>query len=270
MSGKPAYDHLIQAISGIMAANGTERTGPMRVGFPIVDYLVGLLASFAISSAIAGRARSGEGQKIDVAMLDAALIIMMPLVSTWLISNHLPPNTGRAAFSGSPFSGTFAALDGQVAVVANTPQQAGRLARALGRPELADEGQLSAWKKSPELFGKVQAVLVEVFATRTVADWERVLQEADVPAGRVNTVPEIVASPQIQGRGLFHTLHVPALNRDITIPGVGFNFGPQPPPAPSPPPPKGSHTAHYLKELGYAPEQITAFEREGVVACAQG
>ncbi|WP_164516304.1 CaiB/BaiF CoA transferase family protein [Minwuia thermotolerans] len=265
----PAYDHFVQGISGMMALQGDESTGPMRVGWPVIDYVAGLAAAFALSAALYRRQASGEGQYVDVAMLDAALSIMGPAVGPWLTSGRLPAKTGRQAASGSPFSGMFDTADGILVVAANTPKQASSLCRVIGREDLAGNPDVMPWQGRPEISARVQPLLAEAFATRSALEWEALLAPASVPAGKLRHVGEIAAHEQVAARGLIrHVDHVPGLGRGIDVLGPGFLFGDASAQVetPSPPPLKGADTRRYLREAGLDDAGIDAMIAEGTAS----
>lgn len=265
----PAYDHFVQGISGMMALQGDEETGPMRVGWPVIDYVAGLSAAFALSAALYRRKITGEGEYVDVAMLDAALSIMGPAVGPWLTSGRLPPKTGRQAASGSPFSGMFDTADGILVVAANTPKQAASLCRVIGREDLADNPEVMPWHGRPEISERIQPILTEAFAARSALEWEALLAPASVPAGKLRNVGEIAAHDQVAARGLIrHVGAVPGLDGGIDVLGPGFLYGDADAQVtePSPPPLKGADTRRYLKELGLSDAEIDGLVAEGVTS----
>ncbi|MBV8650185.1 MAG: CoA transferase, partial [Alphaproteobacteria bacterium] len=138
LAAQPAYDQIVQGMSGIMSVTGDEETAPLRVGFPVCDTLGGLTAAFAISSALAGRGASGEGRFIDVSMLESALAAMGWIVSNWLMAGQVPVPMGNENFTASP-SGTFATGDGLLNIAANKQEHFVAACRVIGRPELIDD-----------------------------------------------------------------------------------------------------------------------------------
>jgi CoA:oxalate CoA-transferase len=266
LKNRPAYDHVIQALSGMMAAAGTPESGPMRVGFPLTDYVAGLLAAFAVAIALFHRERNGEGETIDVAMLDAALIIMGPLLTQVLVAGRHPQLLGNSPFGGSPFSGIFATADGLLAVVGSTSGQCRAICEVLGLRDLMEDARITHWHAHPELVSELGPMLEASYRARTAAAWELALSAADVPAGKVRDLGEILFDPYIESRDLLLEIdRVPGIQRSIKVPNVGFKLGGGGRPLPRPPPLPSANTREVLQELGYAEEEIGRLEQQGAV-----
>jgi CoA:oxalate CoA-transferase len=267
LKNRPAYDHVMQAISGMMATTGTPESGPMRVGFPLTDYVAGLLAAFAVAIALFRRERSGEGETIDVAMLDAALIIMGPLITHVLVAGQNAPLAGNSPFGGSPFSGIFATADGLLAVVGSTPKQCRAICDVMGHRELAEDPRIAQWQVHPELASELRPILETTYRTSTAAAWELALSAADVPAGKVRDLSEILSHPYIRGRELLLDIdNVPGIERSIKVPNVGFKLGGRGRPLLRPPPLPAADTREVLQELGYAVDEIERLAQHGAIA----
>lgn len=271
MAGYPAYDHMLQAVSGMMAANATDDGRPRRIGFPLIDYITGLLAAFAVVSALQARHQSGQGVLIDVSMLQAALITIGPLLAGPLTGFVPPPRRGDRAASGSPFSGMFAAADGHfLGLAANTPAQAEALCAVIDRPDLTAQPGFARWAEDPDYVALVQDSLSTVFAGRPAADWERALGAANVPAARVRSVAEIITEPQVTDGGFLRTVAPgPGLPAPPPVPGVGFSLqggGAQAPTALAPPPRPGAQTRELLTGIGYGDDDLVRLRGDGVIA----
>lgn len=271
LAGRPAYDHVVQGFSGMMAANRTLSGETHRVGFAIVDYVTGLFGAFSVASALYQRTHTGLGQRIDVAMLDAALAIMGPLVAEVAITGGLNRPGGTRAFSGSPVSGIFETADGLLATTANTHAQAVALLRAVGLTELAGDTRLLDWGAHPGLGDEYTPVLRKAFAEKPAAHWEDVLSAAGVPAARVRDLPEILQHPHLASRQVvMETPQMGGLDRKISVPGVGFRMAHGGQQIDRPPPRRGEHSIEILRSIGYGAEEIDQFVDEGVIGIAGG
>ena len=201
----PAYDVNIQAACGLMEATGTAESGPVRTGAPVLDYATALAAGFAVSAALYERAKTGRGSFIDVSMLETGLTLMSSTVTDYLKTGNAPKRRGNLANSRSPGAGSFACSDGVISLGVNEESHFRNLAAALGRDDwLTDPrfAERTARKVHAEaLVTEIEAVL----ATRSAAEWEPVLQQAGVPAARLRTLPECLASAQVRDRHYIHT-----------------------------------------------------------------
>ena len=266
----PAYDFLMQGITGFMAVNAREDGAPHRIGFPIIDYLQGLLGAFAVSSALMGRERTGQGQRLDVAMLDAALIMLGPVIGPLLISGieNRAKGGGNQAFSGSPFSGVFQARDAAIVLVANTEKQVRSLLDAMELRDIASDPRLKVWRGNQAFADAVRKSISAKLATASAEHWIARLVEANVPAGPVNSMADILGSDQVAARGLLHQVEAPeGIARELTLPGVGFHLNGASPGPIAPPPHLGQHTRAILHGAGYDDASIDALSANGVVKC---
>jgi crotonobetainyl-CoA:carnitine CoA-transferase CaiB-like acyl-CoA transferase len=267
-SAWPAYDHVIQAMSGLMSVTGTPESAPLRVGPPVIDYVTGLYAAFAVMAGLASRDRTGAFQRVDVAMRDCAFGIMSSVISGHLNAGTIPKPAGNIAASDSPSSGVFATKDGLLALAANHERQFREMCAALGRPDLASDPRYADPTERRANRAGLRAELDAIFAARTAADWEEVLMAAGVPAGRVRSIPEAVAEPQTAARGILHQLFSPELGHDIVVPGTAFKLNGSALHASTAPQPIGADTAAILEGLGYDSNRIAEFARKGIIAAA--
>jgi crotonobetainyl-CoA:carnitine CoA-transferase CaiB-like acyl-CoA transferase len=208
MSQAPAYDQIIQGLSGMMSITGTEDTAPLRVGFPVCDTVGGLMAALSISAALVGRNRTGEGCFLDLSMLEASISAMGWAVSHYVISGIPPAPMGRENVTAAP-SGTFHAADGPLNIAANRQSQFEKLCQILDRTDLLTDPRFAdreARKRHRDaLNDEVNAAL----KARTAAEWEEILPAVGVPAARILSEPQAVDSPQLAHRGFFTDLPFP-------------------------------------------------------------
>ncbi len=255
-----AYDHVIQATSGIMAMTGTEAVHPVKLGTPAVDYATGTMGALALASALFQRERTGQGQRIDMAMLDVAIILMASHITGYLRNGkHPKPHGNRQGFATS---GAYQTKDGLVMVGASNLRQQRRLWTVLERPEMIK-------RTNPEREAdqaREEAALSEIMLTRTAAEWEDYLQSRHVPAARVRTMGEAVADPQLASRGVIHH-HAGArgVEGGFGVPLAAFKFAHGGPRIDTPPPGLGQHTDAVLAELGYAAADIARLRAAKVV-----
>lgn len=240
LAGRPAYDHILQGMSGLMAMTGTPESGPLRVGMPIADYVAGQALVAALLAALLQRAqRPGGAQRIEVSMLEAVTTLMGAYAIHHETTGRLRGLEGNRAFSDSPFSGCFETAEGWLVVTANTPAQAARMCGALGRPDLAEAEA-----------DEIAEALRTLFCTRAASDWETVLAEAHVPAAKVLTLAEALAHPQMKGSPAWMPLDQPGAGC-VTAPALPFR-APWGPGALAPAPAFGEHTEEVLAGIGRA------------------
>lgn len=258
---RPAYDHIIQGMVGIMHTTGTPETAPNKVGSPYVDYATGLMGAFAVLAALMERDRTGKGQQVDVAMLDSAMLLMASLAVSTMATGNSPPPVGNEAFSGSPSSGTYATTEGLLSLACNNEAQFQRLCRAIGLPHLLEDQRFSAGKRK-ENQAALRAEFATAFASKPAAEWEDILDQAHVPAVRVRKMHEVLNEGQLAARGLMQPIALPGLNRQVAIPTLGFKANGGVTAAASGPPILGEHTDEVLSALGL---DTAALRAEGVV-----
>ena len=262
----PAYDHVIQAMSGLMSVTGTAKSAPLRVGPPVVDYVTGLYAAFAVMAGLAARDRTDAFQRVDVGMRDCAFAMVSSVISEHVNTGTIPKPAGNVAASGSPSSGVFQTKDGLLALAANQERQFGQLCSALGRPSLVSDERYAEPAVRRANAAGLRVELAAVFAQRTAAEWEEVLMAAGVPAGRVRTIPEAVAEPQTAARGLLHEVFSSELGRNLSVVGAAFKLNGSPLHPLAAPRPVGADSAAILAELGYDAHRIAELARQGIVA----
>ena len=255
-----AYDHVIQATSGLMAMTGTEEVNPIKFGAPAVDYATGTMAAFALASALFQRERTGKGQRIDLAMLDVAMILMSSHLTGYLRNGAEPkPHGNKQPYATN--SG-YETKDGMVMLGASNLGQQRRLWQALERPDMA-KADNDAREKDRE---REAALLGDILKTRTAAEWERFFQARHVPAARVRHMAEALDDPHLKGRGNIHR-HAGASGIDgpFAVPVAAFKFAHGGPSIETPPPQFGADTDSVLGELGYAAPEIAALRAARVI-----
>ncbi len=257
-----AYDHAIQATSGITASTGTEDSGPIKAGAPMIDYATGTMGAFAISAALYQRLRTGKGQYIDLAMLDVAMILQGSQITDFLHSGHHPKRAGnKMRFAASS---AYPAKEGLVQLAASNARQHRRFYEAIGDP---DEAKRSSLDERHARYEEKLAALAEKMKEKTADEWEAYLQSRHVPATRVRELREALADPQLEGRRVLHRHEdVPGVGTPLTVPLAAFTFAHDGPSIERPPARVGEHTDQVLSAIGYRAEQITSLRKAGAIA----
>jgi crotonobetainyl-CoA:carnitine CoA-transferase CaiB-like acyl-CoA transferase len=257
---RTAYDHVIQSTSGIMAMTGTPEANPIKIGAPAIDYATGTMGAYALSAALFQRERTGKGQRIDMAMLDVAMILMASHVTGYLRNGKHPKPSGNR--TGHATSMAYKTADGHVMLGASNLRQQRRLWNALGRPEMAKRTN----DERDADHDREEAVLTDIMTTRTATEWEEWLQARHVPASRVRTMGEALADLQIASRGVLHRHEVaPGVNGSFSVPVAAFKFEHDGPRVDRAPPMFGQHNDEVLTELGYSQAEIAGLRNAKVI-----
>jgi crotonobetainyl-CoA:carnitine CoA-transferase CaiB-like acyl-CoA transferase len=257
----PAYDQIVQGMSGVMSITGDADTAPYRVGYPMADTIGGMTAAFAVAAALANKALD-RGTFIDVSMLEAVIATMGWVVSNHLIAELTPSPNGNDNFTASP-SGTFRTADGVMNIAANKQEQFEALCEIIGNPALVKDPRFADRKARLANRADLTAELEGVFANAPAAVWIERLTARGVPAGPVWTVPEALSHPQLADRGLLQTHRI--AGEDLQLVGIGAKLDGVAPKVEGPPPELGAHTLDILSELGYDCAQISALQSEGAI-----
>jgi crotonobetainyl-CoA:carnitine CoA-transferase CaiB-like acyl-CoA transferase len=261
----PAYDQIIQGLSGVMSVTGDAQSAPLRVGYPVADTMGGITAAYAISAALFRRERSGEGEFIDVSMLESTLVAMGWVVSNWLIAGVRPEPLGNENMTASP-SGTFRTGAGLLNIAANQQQQFQALCKLIGRPELTIDVRFAGREDRKRHRAELNMEIEQALAARPAAEWSVLMNKSGIPAGEVLDVPSVLEHPQIVGRGLLSTFDdVPQVDRTVSVVRSGFRLASGDPAPASPPPALGADTERLLAELGYSETDIEALARDKAI-----
>ncbi len=263
MRGRPAYDQIIQGLSGIMSVTGTPESAPTRTGFPIADTLGGYAAAFAISAALVKRSRTGIGSFLDVSMLETAVAAMGWVVSDYLIGGRVPQAMGNENATSAP-SGTFRTADGALNIAANKQEQYVELCRVLDRPDLIADERFATRESRKTHRAELKAELEKTLEQASAAHWDNLLANTGVPVAPVLTVKEALSLDQLSERELFHEVPMPdGRERSLRVLGSSVHVDGQAVGPTTRPPRLGEHTPEILAELGYTNAEIEALATKG-------
>jgi crotonobetainyl-CoA:carnitine CoA-transferase CaiB-like acyl-CoA transferase len=266
-ASRSALDIAIQAMSGVMSLTGEPDGPPTRMGLPMADLCGGLYAVIGVLSAINERERTGRGQFIDFSMLDGMVGMLMYMATRVFMTGEDSPKIGTGHYGIVPY-GAYPARDGYL-VIANIGELFWpKICAAIGRPELADDPRYDTNPKRVARRVEVDSLLTEALVTKTVAEWDAVLERYDVPHAPILKVSEVLANPQVRARGMVTEYEhprlgtFPALGRAIRFPdheGVPIKA----------PPLLGEDDERVIGGLlGYSPERIAELRRDGVIGGA--
>ena len=255
-----AYDHVIQATSGIMAETGTEEVNPIKIGAPAVDYATGTMGAFALSAALFQRERTGKGQHIDLAMLGVAMMMQASLLAGYFRNGVEPkPHGNKQPFATNS---AYDAKEGMVMIGASNIRQQARFWKAVGREDMSKtDNEARVDDRENEA-----AIIADIIKTKTADEWEAYFQARHVPAARVRTMAEAAADPHFDTRRVWHKFDsVPGIDGPVGVPLAAFKFAHGGPSIEHPPHEMGEDTDAVLAELGYDKAAIAALHERKVV-----
>lgn len=250
MRDNPAYDQIIQGLSGIMSITGTPETAPLRVGYPVADTIGGLFGAFATVSALLRKATTGEGAFLDVSMLECTLSALGWPVSNYLIADVEPAAMGNENMTAAP-SGSFHTGESLLNIAANKQEQFVALCDEIGRPDLPQDPRFAQREDRKKHRSELTLLIEAALASNTAAEWEQRLNRRGIPAGRVLTIPQVLSERQVIARQLVTVFPLATGSGRDTLSVVrgGFLVDGEPPVPSRAPPRLGEQTAEILAEL---------------------
>lgn len=260
---KPAYDQIIQGLSGVMAVNGDERLNPLRAGFPICDTVGGLNAAFAIMAALYYREHTGEGQMIDVALLDSIMPLMGWIAANLLIGGKEPVLMGNDNFTAAP-SGTFATQDGYINIAANKQEQWHAVAEILEVPELKIDPRFEERDNRKKNRKELTPLLEIKLKLKPTEYWVEVFNKNSVPAGAILNLPDALSAEQVKYRETLQTVEKKGIG-ELKLFNLTAKFSKTPGKLETPPPDLSQHTNEILSEIGLSKEKIEQLKMHGVI-----
>jgi len=262
---QPGFDFILQAQGGLMSIIGEEEGPPMKVGVAIVDITAGLFACSAILAALHYREKTGQGQHVDLALLDAQVAWLANQASNYLVSGKVPRRLGNAHPNIVPYE-TFRAADGiYIALGVGNDNQWRKFCKLAGIESLADDPRYATNPKRVENRKKLVPLLQEVFLRKESGEWLRLLSQAEIPVGPINTIDRVFADPQVLARQMLVEMEHPKVGK-FKLVGSPLKLSQTPVQYRIPPPLLGEHTEEVLGNiLGYDKETIARLKTGKVI-----
>lgn len=262
-SAEAGYDGKIQAMSGIMSITGHEETGPVRAGFAVCDTLTGMTMAFGVASALFQRTHTGQGQFVDVSMLDATLAFLPGPIADWTVAGHKQKQSGNQAVSRKPTANLFRAKDGWLLLAVNNDRQYDALMKALGLEHAFSDPRFADWFLRVENEPALRALIEDKLAAATPTEWEERLNAAGAPCAAIWRIEEVIEHRQVKARGLMQEVESPWGKLRFAGSGVTLTHGT--PRLDKLAPLLGADTDAILAEVGFGANEIAALREGGVV-----
>jgi crotonobetainyl-CoA:carnitine CoA-transferase CaiB-like acyl-CoA transferase len=264
-AARAGYDFMIQGMAGVMSITGEKNGAPMKMGVAFADVFAGLHAVIGIQAALFHREKTGEGQHIDISLLDSQVAVLANQALNYLVGGKVPGRLGNAHPNIVPYQ-TFETRDGHIIMAVGSDRQYTEYCRIIGAPHLATDEKYQSNRGRVENRDTLIPLLQPFMTARTTAQWVEAFEAAAVPCGPINSIDQVFANPQVMARGMQI-----GLTRDdgIQVPGVAnpIVFSQTPLEYDKPSPRLGDGTERVLREvLGLAPEKINALKQSKVIA----
>lgn len=260
----PGYDYAVQAMSGLMSITGEKEGEPHKVGVAISDVIAGLFASTSVLSALHHAKATGQGQHIDIALLDTQIAALVNIVSNYLVSGENPPRFGNQHQNIVPYQ-TFSASDRDFVLAVGNDRQFRLLSHLIQMPNLPQDERFCTNPLRVKNRDSLIAILEEAFKINSADEWVTLLLDAGIPAGTINTVEQALNMPQVQERNLVQEIPLET-GELLKMIGSPIKMSATPPEIRTPPPQLGQHTETILADvLKLSPSDIERLRKESVI-----
>jgi crotonobetainyl-CoA:carnitine CoA-transferase CaiB-like acyl-CoA transferase len=264
---RAGYDYAIQGLGGLMSVTGERDDrpggGPQKVGVAVADLFTGMYATVGILAALRHRERCGQGQVVDMALLDTQVAMLANLGANYLVTRQPPKRAGNAHQNIVPYQ-VFEVADGHLILTVGNDGQFERFCAVAGRPELPQDPRFAKNADRVRHRDTLVPLLAEVLRTRTRADWLAALEAAKVPCGPINDLGDVFADPQVRSRAMTTTVEHP-LAGPLELVSSPIKLSGTPVAVRRPPPLLGEHTEEVLAEIGLDAAAVRALRAQGVV-----
>ena len=265
LAGRPAYDIVAQAMSGMMSVTGFQDGPPCKIGPSIADNYSGAYLCMGVLMALYEREQTGVGRRIDVAMVDTLFSVMENFVVEYTIAGKTPHRAGNQDPSIAPFD-SFHAKDGDFVMGCGTNKMFAQLCGAMGREDLIDDPRFATnVARCENYLPDLKNIIEEWTTTKTVAEMEEIITGLKIPFGQILTIPEVAEHPQIKERNMLWNVYQPGMDREIRIPGSPVKIHGEEDVCQKASPMLGEDNEAILASLGYTAEQVAALKEQGVL-----
>ena len=261
---RPAYDQIMQGVGGLMSITGEPDGEPQKIGIAVTDIGAGMWSAFAIMAALNHRGKTGEGQYIDISMLDAQVAWLTYQAAFFFANGEAPKRMGAAHPTLVPYQ-AFMCKDGKyINVAVGSERIWERFCQGMEREDLKDHPDYATNSVRVNNRGAMVSMLQEIFLTRPVAEWVKELQAANVPCGPINDLADVFADPQVLARNMYLEMAHPTLG-SIKQTGLPIKFSLTPGGLDRHPPLLGEHNQEILKSLGYSEADVQSLMAQSVI-----
>ncbi|HAA46999.1 MAG TPA: carnitine dehydratase [Synergistaceae bacterium] len=259
----PAYDLILQGMGGIMSITGPDSEHPTKVGSSIADIFAGTFCAIGILAALHHREKTGEGQEVDVSMLDSQVAILENAVARYFVTGESPVPIGNRHPSIAPFA-TFHTTDGFINIAVGNDAIWKRFCELVGRPELVEDARFSTNGARNENWQELEPILKEIMSKDSTEGWIERLRKAAVPCGPINNIEQVVNDPQVRHRQMIVEVEHPVAGK-FKMPGCPLKLSATPAEEFSPAPVLGADLESVLVEYaGMTPEEIEDLRKRGI------
>jgi len=262
-SDEAGYDAVMQAEGGLMSVTGDPDRPGYRLGVAITDMVAGLYCAQGITAALLARERSGQGQRVDIGMLDTTAALLTYQAANWFATGRIPPRQGNRHATIAPYE-TFTTSDGEIVIAVGNDATWQKFCPAIGVPELAADPRFATNKDRMEHYDSMRPPIDREFRSKTNAEWVKILNDAGVANGEVRDIGQMLNDPQLAAREMVQTLMHPTVGATRVI-GAPIKLSENAATVRTAPPTLGQHTDAVLSEIGYDSAAIAALREKRVI-----
>ncbi|MEH7336079.1 CaiB/BaiF CoA-transferase family protein [Neobacillus drentensis] len=259
----PGYDYIIQGMSGLMSITGSEESGPIKIGVAMVDILTGLYSAISIEAALFEREKSGQGQKIDMALMDTAVSSLANVASNYLISGTVPRRLGNDHPNIVPYS-IFKALDGEMIIAVGNNRQFTSLCEVVGNKELAEDEKFRTNEARVKNRAELTRILENLLHAKTVNEWLELFSENNIPCGPIHSMDQVFEHPQILAREMVVGVDHPEAGT-VNLVGSPIKLSRTKVKIERHPPVAGEHNSEILQQAGFSEEEISRLKENKII-----